>query len=198
MKFIERYQLDNGQFGQKIKISCPECEKPKRFTRYVDLEAGEYLPAHVGLCDRFNSCGYHYRAIDYVKENKTVITRPIGRVYLKAKPQRIDFIPQELFNEYNSLDGSNNPFVKWLYCMYAERKVNKALDSYRVTVDPQNNIIFWQFDTQGRIRTGKVFQYNNDGHRVKQWFIHKNGFICKQVLFGVHLLDELSGYETPY
>jgi hypothetical protein len=37
---------------QKSRYTCPECDEPKKFTRYIDTETNEHLADHVGKCDR--------------------------------------------------------------------------------------------------------------------------------------------------
>lgn len=61
-------------------------------------------------------------------------------------------------------------------------------------------IIFWQIDISGNVRTGKIMTYNSDGHRSKERFpnwVHSvlkkqgllgNGWELSQCLFGEHLL----------
>ena len=39
--------------GPKSRYRCPSCQKPKVFTRYIDLgNSKEYIDAIVGRCDR--------------------------------------------------------------------------------------------------------------------------------------------------
>ena len=55
----------------EIPITCPQCGAVKRFTRIIDTENGQYLPDHVGACDRSNSCGYEFTAKQYFEQNRT-------------------------------------------------------------------------------------------------------------------------------
>ena len=40
------------------KHVCPSCNK-KRFVRYININAKEYLPEMYGRCDREANCSYH-------------------------------------------------------------------------------------------------------------------------------------------
>lgn len=46
--------------GRHTRHTCPRCNKPHKFTRYVDTQTGQYIAPEVGRCDRQDSCGYHY------------------------------------------------------------------------------------------------------------------------------------------
>ena len=60
--------------------------------------------------------------------------------------------------------------------------------------------VFWQVDSQGRARAGKVMDYNQDsGRRIKEpenritWahsLMQKQGYKIRQCLFGEHLLKQ--------
>ncbi len=66
--------------------------------------------------------------------------------------------------------------------------------------------IFWQIDTHGRIRTGKLIKYNpQTGKRIKKPFaattwahtlLYKDGYRLSQCLFGEHLLKEVPDYPV--
>lgn len=63
-----RFHLQKYKYGSKI--SCPSCEKPRCFVKYVDAEGEIVFPDNVGKCDHENSCGYHYTPKEYF--NKSV------------------------------------------------------------------------------------------------------------------------------
>ncbi len=77
------------------------------------------------------------------------------------------------------------------------RFINKEHPGYKS--EPGANI-FWQIDTTGKVRTGKIMLYNPDtGKRVKQPFNHVSWvhnwikqpeYVMKQCLFGEHLLRD--------
>lgn len=83
-----------------------------------------------------------------------------------------------------------------------------VLMEYHVGHARQGHTIFWQIDEEGRVRTGKMMLYRDDGHRDKQsrhnfdW-IHSMLFRdrrlpqydedkmeCKPCIFGLHLLSK--------
>jgi len=54
------------------KHTCPSCSK-QRFVRYYNYDTKEYLPDHVGRCDREQNCGYHYTPKQYFSDNNIKI-----------------------------------------------------------------------------------------------------------------------------
>src|SRR5262245_26726153 len=65
------YKLEKYS-GPKSRYTCPNCSKPRQFTRYINSETGEYLADHVGICNRVNKCGYHFPPSQYFEENPRV------------------------------------------------------------------------------------------------------------------------------
>ena len=42
------------------------------------------------------------------------------------------------------------------------------MEEYRLGATRDGSVLFWQIDRTGKVRTGKVMQYNpEDGHRIK-------------------------------
>jgi hypothetical protein len=53
----------------KDRHTCPNCDKPKCFSRHFDTETGEFVADHVGICNHRESCGYNYTGWDFIKDN---------------------------------------------------------------------------------------------------------------------------------
>ena len=71
---------------------------------------------------------------------------------------------------------------------------------YAIGATESGDVIFWQIDKIGRVRTGKLMRYGNDGHRDKKhidWVhskLEKRNLLpadwqLTQCLFGEHLLN---------
>ncbi len=108
----------------------------------------------------------------------------------------------------------DNILVRWLrmginWDTIQRKRIDEMLTAYRIGHSPKNGMtIFWQIDTEGNVRTGKMMLYKMDGHRDKRegaytfdW-IHSALFRdkrhpeydedkqeMKQCYFGMHLLD---------
>jgi len=108
----------------------------------------------------------------------------------------------------------DNILVRWLrmginWDTIQRKRIDEMLTAYRIGHSPKNGMtIFWQIDTDGNVRTGKMMLYKMDGHRDKRegaytfdW-IHSALFRDKrhpeydedkqemrQCYFGMHLLD---------
>lgn len=90
------------------------------------------------------------------------------------------------------------------YGSKSQEVLNRLLDEYRLGATRDGAVIFWQIDKNGKVRTGKVMQYNpEDGHRIKEQgvainWIHNilkkqnvlpEEWLLSQCLFGEHLLS---------
>ena len=108
----------------------------------------------------------------------------------------------------------DNILVRWLrmginWDTIQRKRVDEVLTAYRIGHSQKNGMtIFWQIDTEGKVRTGKMMLYKMDGHRDKtdgkytfDW-IHSALFRdkrhpeygedkqeMKQCYFGMHLLN---------
>jgi hypothetical protein len=93
-----------------------------------------------------------------------------------------------------------NSFCLWLVQVFGEDAAFRLVDAYHVGTSKfwPGACIFFQQDTEGCIRAGKIMLYNSDnGRRVKEPFnhiqwVHKvmkiEPYALQQCLFGEHLL----------
>jgi hypothetical protein len=175
----------------KAKHWCPGCQK-KRFVRFVDLRTYEYLPERFGRCDRENNCAYylHPNEEDYTI-GKPVKAPPKPPVIPKAP----SFIKKALAR--SSIDLVGNKLYQFLISLFYEDEVASSFKEYGIGTDNlkwPGAPIFYQIDLEGSIRGGKVIDYADNGHRLKNHcgWIHSlwklEGFNLVQCLFGLHLV----------
>jgi len=203
-----RFHLEKwtvGTVSHSNKHVCPNCGK-RCFVRYVDERTGGYLADHVGRCDREESCGYHYppRAFfrDHPEFRPTVPEVPSPRRATEdsRRPARVWTIELPFFNQTQGVGSALKTFLE----SRLGSGVQGAWEAYRIGGTADGRVVFWQIDSQGRIRIGKVMRYDSHtGHRVKNspgsfnWVhadLRRRGHLPKewqlsQVLFGEHLLS---------
>lgn len=104
--------------------------------------------------------------------------------------------------------SSNSNFIYFLCGLFDKDTtesptIEKLIQEYAIGATKDGAVIFWQIDAHGKVRTGKVMQYNKEtGHRIKeagavQWIhttMKKKGLLpaeweLTQCLFGEHLLS---------
>jgi hypothetical protein len=120
--------------------------------------------------------------------------------YPQINPADFDLIPKKLVEKSVS---SNSNFVRFLRQHFNEEQIKEAMNNYSLGATKNKEVIFWQIDLNGKVRTGKIMQYNPEtGRRIK----HKSGtinwvhnklkkndptfadFRLSQCYFGEHLL----------
>jgi len=202
---MENYKYSLAKKGKSI---CPEC-KQKTFVLYLDNTTGKPLHSTVGKCDRDNNCGHHYPPREYFKDKNIPFDRNIVSIPLKKsalEPQREpSFIDKDILNKSMFRGYDNNLFVQYLRRIIGDRATANVIARYHVGTSKNGGTIFWQRDTEFKVRTGKIIQYDKDGHRRKdisppvQW-VHKvlekqgqlQDFHLSQCLFGEHAIP----YDT--
>ena len=179
------YKLEAGS----KHIICPNCGK-KTFKCYVDVNTGERVnPTKYGRCERISSCRYH----QYPK-NDANMSDWVAPVYVPEYKEP-DFIPKEMieasFNKFRE-----NTFFMWLVKLFGQDVALDLQSKYNIGTAKNNGTIFFQQDSEGRFRTGKVMYYQSNGKRNKNrnsWYVHnevKEDFELVQVFFGEHLIKE--------
>jgi hypothetical protein len=185
----------------KSRYTCPDCGKPRRFTRYIDTETGNHLADHVGKCDREESCAYHLTPKLYFAANAGLVQTSFRPYRSKPIVIKHDNIPSALFKR--SLKRyDKNYFVQYLLNIFEEETVHRLIEDYQIGTSKRwpCATIFWQIDRKEKVRTGKIMLYDGvTGRRVKQPYAHitwvhtllnEPDYHLKQCLFGEHLLAD--------
>ena len=188
--------------GRNSRYTCPRCKKPYEFILYVDAETNQPLAAHVGMCNRKDKCGYHYTPSDYfcdngeIREIEIVPSRPPVTEHFDT----INFgYVGNLFTDYVEFWCNHRLHLATLFGYDRVSQMNKV---YMIGVHNNRMSIFWQMDKDGKVRTGKMIQYDPiTGHNTGQFnWIHKSlgkpDFILKQCLYGEHLLRKIEPTRT--
>jgi len=199
--------------GVQSRYKCPSCNhRTKTFTRYINTDTGEAVAPHVGKCDRLDKCGYHLKPGEYFKEQGLVYSRKSVVDSKKKKSKKTKdselkttdyYIHPEYVNQ-SFVNYDRNNFVQFLIGKFGWDVADKLVAQYRIgTSDHWHGAtIFWQLDSTGHVRSGKIMLYDKTtGKRVKKPFNHitwahvliqkselVQGFKLNQCLFGEHLL----------
>lgn len=207
------------------RYHCPACNKrDKTFIRYIDTETGEHLHPSVGRCNRESNCAYHYTPKQYFQDNNLSIVHSKSKSYYPTQDRTLQLKPGTIQNKASSqpapystisddllikslqlgktlqqISGKNH-FIKYLANLFGHEITSQLIDNYFLGSSHYwpGSTVFWQVDSLGNIRTGKIMLYDAiSGKRVKVPFNHihwahkvlgQPEFILKQCLFGEHLL----------
>lgn len=174
------------------KYTCPYCNSPKSFRRYVDTVTGREIADECGICDHEKRCPQiNYPPRDYFKDHPeqkkdwlkehepgkdwamrgqvktTLVATDLNTVPVAS--EKVWTLPdgyEERFRGQESVLGS------WLAEIAAQHGISKELcvevcQKYMVYGSGHMGaVIFWQKDAEGRIRSGKVMEYLPNGHRT--------------------------------
>ena len=160
--------------------TCPACGRRGKFVPYIDTVTMRPVDdRQCGRCNRESNCGYHLpprempRTEDFVsRENKSFVRnnfREICEICVNPNDQREQ---EKYYEKMRRACNESQPWGShlrtWLLTQFPREAVDAALKRYRVGGTPDGATLWWQIDSQGRVRTGKAMQYNPlTGHRVK-------------------------------
>jgi len=207
-----RYILEPYK-GMNSRYSCPGCGKPKVFSRYMDTQTGQYLPEQYGRCERLNNCGYfldpyndgYFKQVWQVEKEQRNYYRP-GNQPIKRRQTAISFIPADIYHKSQAGYDQNN-FCRYLCSLFHKETAIALMQRFNVGTSRYwaGATVFWQVDTTGQVRTGKVMLYNTDtGKREKEvlpdgskrsliTWVHSalklSDFSLQQCLFGLQQLS---------
>ncbi len=187
------YELEKYK-GRDTRYTCPVCGQAHKFTRYINIDDGEYLASYVGKCDREINCGYHFPPRQYFAANG------IEQKYTSiAKPKLKQVLPST--HPYTLVDKSrelelilSNSFVLFLNDVVGPEMTEDLVNLYNIGATKDGGVVFWQLDYDYTIRAGKIMYYSKDGHREGVNWIHSKqkieNFNLVQCFFGEHLLGD--------
>lgn len=198
-----RYTLEPYK-GMNTRYHCPGCQqRDKTFSLYIDTDTGKHIHPTVGRCNRESNCGYHYTPKQYFQDNNISFDTPQPKAYkprpVADQPKPVSFIPAEAFKASLKAHEANH-FVQFLINLFGVEVASQLVSKYFIGSSKHWNsaTVFWQIDTHGKVRTGKIMLYSPaTGKRIKEPFNHihwvhkvlkQPEFELKQCLFGEHLL----------
>ena len=199
--YLQKYK------GVSTRHTCPECGQKQSFTLYFDGNTHEPIHQTVGKCNRESKCGYHYTPKQYFIDNPSNCRDEALHVLKQsntpkqfATPQPIGTIP---FSVVERSASYKSDFVNFLCGFFSIDQIKTIGEKYALGATKAGDVIFWQIDCKGKVRTGKIMQYNPEtGKRIKHesgaidWVHNKlkkmgklpNDFNLQQCFFGEHLL----------
>lgn len=175
---LEKYKSPRDRY------TCPNCGKPRCFTRYV-WDDGTPVGPECGICDHTGSCNYHMPPREYFKihpeARRTEEDWRKAPDWLKQKqeaqrsvqapapqpPRPLCVIPPDIVARSVS-HRTKSYLVEFLDSILDPIVVEGLIDEYRLGVTHSRAAIFFQIDAEGRCRTGKMMMYDTEtGHRIK-------------------------------
>lgn len=198
-----KFSLDRSR-PTKLFI-CPSCGH-RTFKRYIDVENNSYLDNSVGRCNRELNCGYHHSPRQWFASNPA--HSDVGgrwankneRALCRSEAQPSDYLSWELVHKTLSC-YEHNHFFMFLVSKFGLDSAERAAARFYLGTSKnwRGAAVFWQIDTNNRVRTGKIMLYNStSGKRVKEPFNHitwvhtlvhdKDNYVLRQCFFGEHQL----------
>ncbi len=194
-----RFQLEKYTGGMS-RYTCPKCKQKGEFTRYIDIETNKYISDIVGICNRKDKCGYLFTPGDYFKTNNTDQSRVLTNTFNTTNTvNTFDTIPYDKISKTLDPDLAltKNNFIKYLINIFGIDLSKELINKFRIGTAKNGYTVFYQFDTEGNIRTGKKILYNSNTGKRKEdiRFIHKTfdmNYKLNQCLFGLNQLQDIN------
>ena len=196
--------------GKATRHTCPACGTKESFTLYINGETNEHINSKVGKCNRESKCGYHYtpkqffidnpdckKSSDFISNTTNVVQCSTPLSSRRGVGGEVPFSYVERSASYQS------NFVRFLCEFLTTEQISSIGEKYALGAAKNKEVIYWQIDINGKVRTGKIMQYDPlTGKRIKHesgaidWVhnkLKKSGTLpedynLQQCFFGEHLL----------
>ena len=170
---------------------------------HADKSLGSFVVYPRGNCYKCFSCGARGGVVDFLMNHEKLsypdAIRWLGKRYNidvdgvdvnwtytpRPAPPPLDMLilPKHLMaGTVTATALATDNLVAWIrngikWDTVQRSRIEKVLNSYCVGHGKNGHTIFWQLDESGKVRTGKMMKYRQDGHRDKEapWnfdFIH--------------------------
>jgi len=175
---LQRYQ------GRATRYTCPACQQPHCFTRYLDTATGEPLDDSYGRCDHELNCGYHrspyqdkpLKSLSGVPawQVNTAQPGPITSAAWLAPPKTYTIPAEMLTSSVQPGYYQSNALAKLLRHQLGIGDADDLLRRFQVGTSAywRGACVFWLIDEHGRVRGGQVILYDETGHTVKTPYRH--------------------------
>ncbi len=197
--------------GKDTRHDCPSCKAKLSFTQYLDGNTHKPIHDTVGKCNRESKCGYHYTPKQFFIDNPMSQLSQMSQMFPNSTNSRKPHAPSPLeraggevpFSFVERSVSYRSNFVRFLCEILTDEQIHSIGENYALGATKSKEVIFWQIDINGKVRTGKIMQYNPvNGRRIKHesgaidWVhnkLKKSGelpgdFNLQQCFFGEHLL----------
>lgn len=150
--------------GRRSRFTCPACEKPHEFTRYLNVQTGEPVGERVGICNRKAECRYHYTPKQYFADNpnRGSFTAPRQQAHKSmaraSKPAADNVAWDVVKRSLGQYD--RNPFVRGLAELLTKEVALDLARRYHIGTTRNGGTIFWQVNEHQTVRTGKIIHYD--------------------------------------
>ena len=214
--YLQKYK------GISTRHTCPQCGKKQSFTLYFDGNTHQPINNKVGKCNRESKCGYHYTPKQFFIDNP--MSQSSSMSYKNAHQLQIQHAPSPLeragvrslspplgggrvgsipFSYVERSASYQSNFVRFLCEFLTTEQISSIGEKYAIGATKNKEVVYWQIDIKGKVRTGKIMQYNPfTGKRIKHesgaidWVhnkLKKSGTLpedynLQQCFFGEHLL----------
>jgi len=180
MAISYRYQLQAYAGSRRNRYTCPGCGRAHQFTRWLDTQTGEQLPAEFGRCNRVDQCGYSrspyevgpagtsYASAQRAADSAEITARSQPRAS-QPPPPPLCVIPEPVVQQ--SLRAyERNGFAHFLQSHFGAGVAADLLQRFEIGTSAHwpGATVFWQRDECGRVRGGQVVLFDTQGHTVKQ------------------------------
>lgn len=177
-------KLDNKRFRVKY-CPCGKSNKDGKFVPYVGFDKK-------GYCHSCGASSLSDLPKEFEKESKILLSA--------NKLEPASFIPFDVF-KISLSKYEQNHFITYLLRLFGADITEKLISRYFIGTSKhwEGSTVFWQIDSQGKIRTGKIMLYSSaTGKRIQEPFSHitwahtvlkQPEFNLKQCFFGEHLLQ---------
>ncbi len=187
------YMLERYRPGGTNRYTCPFCGRKKCFTRYVDVETGEYLADECGKCNHENSCPVkHYPPHEYFHDHPEALPNrefhPLtnGTPTILVTKKNICIPIKVEQTEFYDMAWAEiackrtSTFRIWFEGLpFDSERIREVWQDYLVGATKEDirigginygpAAVFWMIDEQGRVHDGKMIAYSCDGHRIEGW-----------------------------
>ncbi|OWP63506.1 hypothetical protein CDA63_09015 [Hymenobacter amundsenii] len=165
--------------GKSSRCTCPNCGRPRRFTRYLDTHTNQQLPEEYGICDRADQCGYRLSPYekgrfgqsyaDQLKEDRPSSSH--CQQYRKPTPAPPAIVsPPDVVFKATLGHYEHNSLARLLREHFGWTVADELLSRFQIgtSVHQPGSCVFWYIDEAARVRGGKIMLYDETFHRIKE------------------------------